>query len=724
MTTSSPLPFVYGKRLDDLDVLSRSQLLRGLGIRDVGTFLDLLDQVALPRGTTVIREGEAGEYMYFVLEGTGRLRRGQLELRTVGPGDHFGELALLDERPRPSTVEAHTTMRLARLSRSRYRALATSHPRLALHFTQALASTLGQEVISFTDSVGLLLHQRSAPRRLSVHVRRGGDEVIVGTGTLVGTLLPREHDGSLVVGATLNRKPTALETAIVSDVEIAPLTLSSWEGRAIYLRSAALLLLEVARRIAPAVSLRVGPTLENGLVIIVGTSVDRAALAAALTAEMHAIVSEDLPLREEIWAIDEARVDLADRGAPEAASLLRSARHSTASVACCGETFALGMGPLVPRAGYVGAFEILVHPSGLLLHLNDLDGYMPAKHGVRVNPAASDPSTPRHAGEMVGASQQWLEGLGVTSVGSFDQHCVSGRVPELIRVAEGFHEKWIGKIADAIATRRNTIKVIAIAGPSSSGKTTFIKRLTVQLLVDGLRPLALSLDDYYVDRERTVRDESGEYDFEALEALEVDLLRDHVRRLLAGEEVQTAHYDFVEGKSLPNGGKTLAMQAGDVLLLEGIHGLNPTLFGNVVPSERIFRVFVHPAQTLAFDRLNVLAPEDIRLLRRLVRDRHQRNNSAADTLMRWPSVRRGELLHIFPFMANADVVFDSSLVYELSVLKTYAERYLLEVPPSHPGFTTAYRLRKLIDQFVAIHPDHVPPTSVIREFIGGSGFEY
>jgi uridine kinase len=301
---------------------------------------------------------------------------------------------------------------------------------------------------------------------------------------------------------------------------------------------------------------------------------------------------------------------------------------------------------------------------------------------------------------------------------------VTGRVPELIRVAEGFHEKWIGTIADTISARRDSVRIIAIAGPSSSGKTTFIKRLTVQLLVDGVRPLSLSLDDYYVDRERTPRDEQGEYDFEAVEALDRQLLLDQLGRVLAGDEVTTAHYDFVRGKSNATGGKQLAMRRGDILLLEGIHGLDPQLLAGVVSPDQVFRIFVHPAQALAFDRLSVLAPEDVRLLRRIVRDRHQRSYSAADTIARWPSVRRGELMHVFPTMPFADVVFDSSLVYELSVLKTYAERYLLEVPPSHPAFTTAHRLRRLIDQFVAIHPDHVPPTSVIREFIGGSGFEY
>jgi uridine kinase len=188
--------------------------------------------------------------------------------------------------------------------------------------------------------------------------------------------------------------------------------------------------------------------------------------------------------------------------------------------------------------------------------------------------------------------------------------------------------------------------------------------------------------------------------------------------------VKTAHFDFVTGKSFASGGKELSLAENDVLLIEGIHGLNPDLLDASVPGEGVFRIFVHPATVLPFDRLGVLAPDDVRLVRRVVRDRHQRNYTAAETIMRWPSVRRGDIKHIYPCQSQADVVFDSALVYEMSVLKTYAERYLLEVPSTHPAFTTAHRLRNLIDQFVAIYPDHVPPTSVLREFIGGSGFEY
>jgi uridine kinase len=234
----------------------------------------------------------------------------------------------------------------------------------------------------------------------------------------------------------------------------------------------------------------------------------------------------------------------------------------------------------------------------------------------------------------------------------------------------------------------------------------------------------LSLDDYYVGRERTVRDAAGDYDFEALEAIDLALLQDHVRRLLAGERVHTARYDFRSGRSAPEGGPALELRRGDVLLLEGIHGLNPRLLGGVVSRDALYRVFIHPATTLPFDRLSRVSATDLRLLRRIVRDRHSRGYRAADNILRWPSVQRGERTHIFPFQHEADAVFDSSLVYEPAVLKVYAERYLLEVPPDHPAYATAYRLRLLVDRFVSIYPDHVPPTSILREFIGGTGFGY
>jgi uridine kinase len=314
--------------------------------------------------------------------------------------------------------------------------------------------------------------------------------------------------------------------------------------------------------------------------------------------------------------------------------------------------------------------------------------------------------------------------MDVSSVGAFNELCISGQVSQLIRVAEGFQEKRIGQIADAIAAARDRIRIISIAGPSSSGKTTFIKRLTVQLQIDGVNPVGISVDDYYVDRERTPKAPNGDWDFEALEAIDLALLQDHVRRLLGGETVKTARYDFLTGTSHPEGGPEIALLPGDALMLEGIHGLNPRLLGSIPGPGELFRIFIHPATTLPFDRLTRVSATDLRLLRRIVRDRHQRGYKAADNILRWPSVQTGEREHIFPYQLEADAIFDSALIYEPAVLKVYAERYLLEVPQSHPAYPTAHRLRYLVDRFVSIYPDHVPPTSLLREFIGGSGFEY
>jgi uridine kinase len=374
------------------------------------------------------------------------------------------------------------------------------------------------------------------------------------------------------------------------------------------------------------------------------------------------------------------------------------------------------MGPLVPSTSLLTGFTLEPHPEGLALGLGGED---PRSRG----PTPPQPR-PERDGGMVREHQRWLQSLDLQSVGAFSERCIDGRVTQIIRVAEGFHEKQIGHVADQVAAARERIRIISIAGPSSSGKTTFIKRLTVQLQINGVNPVALSLDDYYVDRERNPRDRRGEWDFEALEALDLPLLQDHVRRLLAGESIRTAHYDFKTGHSSPSGGPELRLHPGEVLMLEGIHGLNPRLLDAIPRPGQLFRVFVHPATTLPFDRLTRVSATDLRLLRRIVRDRHHRGYRAADNIVRWPSVQAGEREHIYPFQGEADVIFDSSLVYEPAVLKIYAERYLLEVPPDHAAYPTAHRLRHLVERFVSIHPDHVPPTSLLREFIGGSGFEY
>jgi uridine kinase len=714
-------PLSLTKQVSDISTLAQNRLFGRLSVQELGILIDTLDQVALPAGAAVMSEGEDGEFAYIVLDGTAVERRGALEVATLGPGANFGELSLVGVLRRTSTVETRTPMRLARLSRTRFAGLTERHPELGARVTGALAATLAADLAQMTDRVGVLLRERSVARRATVTVvLPGGERRTVTTTTRIGELLPREVDGVRVVGALLDDRPVSLDVAIVNDARVAPLTLASWDGRDILRRSVGLLLLEAAHRIAPGVIFRLGASLTSGRVVHVDApDGDTPGLAVRLGRAMEALVLEGASFREELWSVAEARAHFVAAGWLDAAALLGTWRDSTVSLVSCGEVYALAEGPLLASARELEGFSVGPHPEGLLLDF----GQTVKKHVV-AQTLSMERIKPRFGGEMMTEEKRWLASLGVTSVGTFNAQCVTGSVKELIRVSEGFHEKRVSRIADAIDARRRDVKIITIAGPSSSGKTTFIKRLTTQLEIIGLRPVSISLDDYYVDRERTVKDASGEYDFEALEALDLALVRDHTTRLLAGEEVATARFDFLAGKSLPSGGPTITLGEGRVLLFEGIHGLNPELLGTAVPQSAVFRVFVHPATSLAFDRLSSVATADVRLLRRLVRDRHHRGYRAEETIHRWASVRRGETLHILPFQSFADAVFNTSLVYELSVLKVFADRYLLEVPAGDPAFSTAYRLRRVLDRFVTIYPDHVPPTSILREFIGGSGFEY
>jgi uridine kinase len=662
--------------------------------------------------------------MYFVLEGTCRVRRGMLDVARLGPGNHFGEVAILGQRTRSSTVQSDSVMRLARLSRSRLLSLGTRHPQAALHFMTALASSVAATMTALRDDVGLLAPQRSLPRRSLVKVVLGDRRVDAGTGTLVRTLLPRSVGEALVVAATIDRRAVALETPLTADAAIDPLTTATWEGRRVFRRSAMLLVLEAARRALPATVLTVGPRIARRQLILCASDLSPEQVAS-IQREIAVLVERAEPMHEEIWAIEEARARFEEQGWDDAAALLASYRAETVSLLACGNTIALAFGPVLPDVLDLARVRVEHASGGLLVDFG------PVIDGGRADPVTSTTSTTSSmipsdlqeaavpARKMAAELGAWLEAMRVTSVGRFNESCVDGRVEELIRVSEGFHEKHIGRVADAVADRR--LRVVAIAGPSSSGKTTFIRRLNVQLEVNGLVPVHLSLDDYYVDRDKTPRDETGELDFESVDALDLGLLRANIEGLVSGARVRLARYDFQSGKSLPEGGAEVALAPTSVLLVEGLHALNPAV-GAMLPRDTALRVFVHPATALPLDRLSAVLPDDIRLLRRIVRDRHGRGYTARDTITRWPSVRRGEERHVFPFAAEADFVFDTSLVYEVAVLRVYAERYLLEVPHADPAFVTAHRLRQLIDRFVPIYPDHVPRTSILREFIGG-GFE-
>jgi len=699
--------------------LAHSPHLSRLSGEDLAALAEALELLEVPAGEVLVREGAPGGELYFVLSGEVRVRRRDLALRPIGPGGQFGALALLTGRPRSVTASAATRLLLARLRPERWRDLVAQRPAAALALTTDVLVHVRDELVEVTEEVGHLTRGRTLPRAREVAVRMKGVERRVATGTPLYQLLPREEGGSLVVAGLLNQKPVSLSTPLVGDAAIAPVTVADSDGRQVWARSIGLLALEAAQEVAPELKVRLGPSRGPHQLVEVdpppGAAVPNLTeLAGRMSAAMESLVAEDVPFRQELWAVEEAQSYFQERGWDDAARLLATLRQATVPLISCGQVYALGMGIFLPSSGALRGFALTARGGSLVLDYG--------RHDPRAD--RSPPLALEAEGGMAAAHLAWLAGMGVTSVGAFNELCVSGGVAQLIRVAEGFHEKRIGAVADAIAALRDRVRIIAIAGPSSSGKTTFIKRLSTQLEIDGLRPVGLSLDDYYVDRERNVRDENGQYDFEALEAIDLPLLQDHVRRLLAGETVATARYDFLTGKSAPEAGPHIRLGRGNVLMLEGIHGLNPQLLAGIPAPGEVYRIFIHPMTTLPFDRLLRASATDLRLLRRIVRDRHRRGYKAEDNILRWPSVERGERRHIFPFLGEADAVFDTSLVYEPSVLKVYAERYLLEVPRSSPAFGTAWRLRLLIDRFVSIYPEHVPPTSILREFIGGSGFEY
>lgn len=719
---AEPLP------IDAANILSAEcPLLAPLGLESIQHLIPYLERVHAKPRAILAHEGTEAKGLLLVLSGTARLCRSGLDLGRIGKGKHFGALGQRANVHNHASLIAESAIEIAWLHHDRYGALVQENPALAFKLMEALSDVLAQDLTAMTDNVGLLLRERNWPRHVYVNVTIGNAWQRVRTGTPLVALLPPQVDNDRVVGALVNNKAVGLEMPVMSDAHIEPLRSTHWEGKRVYRSSLGLLLLEASRRVDAHVQVRLGPSMGFGQPVevtgVIGLSLET--WAERVSGMMHELVATNLALRQELWTVDEARSYFAETGAHELVALLRTWRSGHVQLVRAGETIALYLGPVLPDAGHLNQvpFRLVVDADGVCLHYGD-EAQVEARGGEA--PASErNGSSLKPSGLHLGvrSDEPWLTMLGITNVGAFNDACVRGKTPEIIQVSEGFHEKRLGRIADAIRDN-GKIRAICVAGPSSSGKTTFIKRLNVQLLVSGLRPVGLSLDDYYIDREKTKRDAHGDYDFEALEALDLPMLDRNLRGIFAGESVKTARYDFVHGKSIPGGGSEVCLGNSDVLVIEGIHGLNPRLLDSILERERIFRIFIQPMTALPFDRLTRINVSDMRLLRRIVRDRHTRGYNAASNIMRWPAVRAGEKQHIFPYIAQADAIFDSALVYELSVIKVFADRYLLEVPQEHPAFVTAHRLRQLIDKLVTIYPDHVPPTSILREFIGGSGFEY
>ncbi|MDR1048907.1 MAG: nucleoside kinase [Synergistaceae bacterium] len=425
-----------------------------------------------------------------------------------------------------------------------------------------------------------------------------------------------------------------------------------------------------------------------------------------LHAAMNDMVRQDLPIIRKILPVDKARRIFEAQGEREIADLFVRANLDPVEVYRCGTQYGYFCCTLAPSAGLLKYFELLQFSDGIMLQFpteDSPDGILPFRGEKALSEVFVDYA-------------RWLKVLDLNYLSSLHRHVAAGKAQELILIAEAFHSQRLSRIAEEI-TSRPSVKAVTIAGPSGSGKTTFSERLKIQLIVCGKRPVTLPLDNYFLDRDQAPRDENGEYNYEILEALDLELLEDNLARVMRGEEVVTPHYDFAKGVKVP--GKTVKLGAEDILIIEGIHGLNDRVLG-MLPEGNRFSIFVSPLTGICIDPHNRTSTGDNRLLRRIVRDYRTRGKSAEVTLEVYPKVMRGARRYIFPFQSRADTTFNSALPYELAVLKSYAEPVLHTVRGDSPMFTEAVRLLNILKFVPSIQSEGIPNNSVIREFIGGS----
>ena len=548
---------------------------------------------------------------------------------------------------------------------------------------------------------------------VSIQVIVDGEVRTVRPGTPVAEVLPPGKDLD-VVGALMHHDVVSLDTPLTVPVTLTPVHRRQREGQDIVRRTATHMVEVILARHFPELHFRIGQSLYQGYYYeYLGHEGDKPNLdevAHRVDRLLVEMVEADLPLRRREVTVEEACLLLSDPGG-SMTSLLDAWPFPRVPVVELEGVVAIQHGPFAPSTAFARGVRAVPFPRGMLLQFS--------REGPRPDPIKS-----RRLVAAYRESRDWNRMIGVATVGDLNQAILEDRIEEVIRVQEGLHEKKIVQIADAIAERRDRVRLVCVAGPSSSGKTTFVRRLSVQLRVAGIEPVIIGLDDYYRDRTQTPRDADGKPDFESVEALDVDLLAQHLEALVAGKQVRIPRFDFETGSRVPESRfHPLKLEDHQILLIEGIHGLNPALMGQV-PEEARFRIFVSALTQLVIDEHNRIPTSDGRLLRRIVRDRRYRGTPAAGSIEMWPRVRRGEQRWIYPFQEHCDVMFNSALVYEAAVLKTFAWRYLLEVPRQDPARVQAYPLLRFLDLFVPIFPDHVPSNSVLREFIGGSGFTY
>lgn len=524
-----------------------------------------------------------------------------------------------------------------------------------------------------------------------------------------------------VLAALVDHKLKELDYRLSMSHEVEFIGYNHPDGRRTYLRSLCFVLQNAVRELFPDKVLIVDHSLPSGLYCNIcdvelredGRRVPvrlSDADLAAIKKRMHEIVAADMPFVKKKMEASAAEALFEKNNQPDKAELQKSLGKFICSVYFLDGQVDTFHGPLLPSTGYLKVFDLLPFANGFCLQFpseGDFSKVIPVKTQSKI--AAT-----------LAAYSDWCSIVRVNGIGTLNRAITEGNAVRLINLSEALHERNYAAIADQIYSRRDKVKAVFIAGPSSSGKTSSSLRLALQCRVLGMVPKVIELDNYFVDREHTPKDSDGNYDFEALEAMDLKLLNSQLNDLFAGKEVELPKFDFKEGRSVPSG-KRISLGDKEILIMEGIHALDPAMVPDV-DNSRIFRVYASALTSLNIDENNNISTSDNRLLRRMVRDNRVRGITPEETIMRWQSVRRGENRNIFPFQENADASFNSALLYELPMLKYYAEPLLRRIAPSSPAYTEAIRLLKFLDYIVALSPDEIaaiPPTSIMREFIGG-----
>ena len=527
---------------------------------------------------------------------------------------------------------------------------------------------------------------------------------------LIGISLPYP-----VVAAHVNYKAENLDFLLYKPKDVEFLDASSASGIRCYTRTLNMILACAIHELYPQADLRVEHPISKGYYCTLQWKKDSEQsltheMIGAIKERMQQIIREDRKIIEEEKQTKEVIKMFGERADGES-TIFETLGNPYCRYFRMGDFIDYYTSVLMPSSGYVTVFDLEPYYDGMLLRVPSMK-----------NPLELEESVPM--GKMFDVFQEygdWNKLLNINNVADFNVACRNNKSFIMIKLAEALHEKKIALIADDIAARKGT-RFVLISGPSSSGKTTFSKRLQIQLLVNGIKPVIISMDNYFVNRVDTPRDENGDWDFENINALDLPYFRQQMSDLLDGKEVELPTYSFEKGERIFDG-KRLRLDKDSVIILEGLHALNPSLLPNI-PREATYKIFVSALTTINIDNHNWIPTIDIRLLRRIVRDYKYRNYSARETISRCPSVMRGEEKWIYPFQEEADVMFNSALLFELAVLKRHAEPILAEVPKFCDEYTEAHRLIKFLQYFVAIPEKEIPPTSLLREFVGGSSFRY